>query len=56
MTTAENLYKAGTFEAQAAYYRWLATHLDPGRFVDILNEMATLRENWAQQLRTGRLA
>lgn len=55
MTTNDTLearYKANTFEAQAAYYRWLADNLDPGCYdVQMLTEMATLREGWARTLR-----
>ena len=51
MTRADALYRANTFEAQAAYYAWLAEHIEPGELATTLAGMAARRTAWATQLR-----
>lgn len=51
MTRADALYRANTFEAQAAYYAWVVEHIEPGELATTLAGMAATRAAWAVQMR-----
>ena len=52
MTRADALYWANTYEAQAAYYAWMAEHLQPGSLADSCAQRAATLAAWAKQLRS----